>query len=228
LQLQLTNELVNIAAMKIPKDQINKITDARLRLLEAAVWLFAEQGINGTTVAEIAQLADVTSAMVHYYFKTKDQLLDAVVDEKLVGEFFTFVDVVQIQEQTSAIELVENLVWRIINATDKMPWLPPLWIREVLSEGGMLREKLIVHAGFGKKLNFKEIFIMAQQEGKINNEIDPGLLFLSVMGLTLLPLSVAKSWECIPLIGKVSKQELGKHVTALLKNGLAVPGSERK
>ena len=53
--------------------------DVRARLLDAAVLRFSEQGVAGTTVAEIAKHAGVTSAMVHYYFKTKDQLLDAVV-----------------------------------------------------------------------------------------------------------------------------------------------------
>ena len=53
--------------------------DVRAKLLDAAVGLLAEQGMTGTTVAEIAARGGVTSAMVHYYFKTKDQLLDAVV-----------------------------------------------------------------------------------------------------------------------------------------------------
>ena len=51
-----------------------KNPDARGRLLAAAVTLFSAQGVAGTTVAEIAKRAGVTSAMVHYYFKTKDQL----------------------------------------------------------------------------------------------------------------------------------------------------------
>ena len=37
----------------------------------------------------------------------------------------------------------------------------------------------------------------------------------------MLPLSMAKDWDRIPLIGRVSKQELGWHVVALLKHGLA-------
>lgn len=114
--------------------------DVRARLLDAAVRLFAEQGVAGTTVAEIAARAGVTSAMVHYYFKTKDQLLDAVVAEKLVGEFIASVAGALDRGEFDPLALVEQLVWRIVEASDHMPWLPPLWVREVISQGGALRE----------------------------------------------------------------------------------------
>ncbi len=55
----------------------------REALLDAAVALFAEQGVGATTSAEIAARAGVTPAMVHYHFRNRERLLDAVVDERL-------------------------------------------------------------------------------------------------------------------------------------------------
>ncbi|HPT17564.1 MAG TPA: TetR/AcrR family transcriptional regulator [Kiritimatiellia bacterium] len=194
----------------------------RARLLDAAVRLFAEQGVAGTTVAQIAAPAGVTSAMVHYYFKTKDQLLDAVVAEKLVGEFIAFVAIEIERDASDPLALVERLVWRIVEASDRMPWLPPLWVREVISEGGALREKLIRRVDLNKQEQFKSGMAAAQRAGRVNPEINPQLLFMSIVALTMLPLSMAKNWDRIPLIGRVSKQDLGRHVVALLKHGLAV------
>ena len=195
--------------------------DVRAKLLDAAVRLFAEQGVAGTTVAEIARRAGVTSAMVHYYFKTKDQLLDAVVAEKLVGEFIAFVAGELDRGQPEPLALVEHLVWRIVDASDAWPWLPPLWVREVISQGGALREKLIQRVDLGKPERFKAGIAAAQKAGRVNAGINPQLTFMSIMALTMLPLSMAKDWDRIPLIGRVSKQELGRHVVALLKHGLA-------
>lgn len=195
--------------------------DVRAKLLDAAVRLFAEQGVAGTTVAEIARRAGVTSAMVHYYFKTKDQLLDAVVAEKLVGEFIAFVAGELDRGQPEPLALVEHLVWRIVEASDAWPWLPPLWVREVISQGGALREKLIQRVDLGKPERFKAGIAAAQKAGRVNPEINPQLTFMSIMALTMLPLSMAKDWDRIPLIGRVSKQELGRHVVALLQHGLA-------
>ena len=200
----------------------------RARLLDAAVRLFAEQGVAGTTVAEIAAAAGVTSAMVHYYFKTKDQLLDAVVAEKLVGEFIAFVADAIARDASDPLAQAERLVWRIVEASDAMPWLPPLWVREVISEGGALREKLIQRVDLGKPERFKAGLAAAQRAGRVNPGIHPQLTFMSIMALTMLPLSMAKDWDRIPLIGRVSKQDLGRHVVALLKHGLAAAPAPAK
>ena len=200
----------------------------RARLLDAAVRLFAEQGVAGTTVAQIAAPAGVTSAMVHYYFKTKDQLLDAVVAEKLVGEFIAFVADAIERDASDPLAQAERLVWRIVEASDAMPWLPPLWVREVISEGGALREKLIRRVDLGKPERFKAGLAAAQRAGRVNPGIHPQLTFMSIMALTMLPLSMAKDWDRIPLIGRVSKQDLGRHVVAMLKHGLAAAPAPAK
>ncbi len=202
--------------------------DVRAGLLDAAVVLFSEQGVAGTTVAEIAKRAGVTSAMVHYYFKTKDQLLDAVVEEKLIGQFIAFVAGAIDHGENDPVALVERLVWRIVEASDRMPWLPPLWVREVISEGGALREKLIARVDLGKQERFKAGIAAAQKAGRVNSAIHPQLLFMSIIALTMLPLSMAKNWDRIPLIGRVSKQDLGRHVVALLKHGLSAASGPAK
>lgn len=52
----------------------------RQRLVAAAVQLLHQQGIERTTLADIAHLADVPAGNVYYYFKTKDEVIAAVVD----------------------------------------------------------------------------------------------------------------------------------------------------
>jgi AcrR family transcriptional regulator len=52
----------------------------RDRLLAAACELFYEHGVERTTLAEIAGQAEVPLGNVYYYFKTKDDIIAAVVD----------------------------------------------------------------------------------------------------------------------------------------------------
>jgi AcrR family transcriptional regulator len=52
----------------------------RDRLIAAACQLLHEQGIETTTLGDIAQLADVPPGNVYYYFKTKDDIIEAVVE----------------------------------------------------------------------------------------------------------------------------------------------------
>ena len=54
--------------------------DKRQRLVASATALFHEQGIHRTSLADVANHADVPVGNVYYYFKTKDELVNAVVD----------------------------------------------------------------------------------------------------------------------------------------------------
>jgi TetR/AcrR family transcriptional regulator len=54
-------------------------------LLEAAEWIFAEQGFKGATTAAIARRAGVPKANLHYYFATKEALYRAVVERVLAA-----------------------------------------------------------------------------------------------------------------------------------------------
>jgi AcrR family transcriptional regulator len=48
--------------------------------VNAAVQVFHEQGVEKTTLGDIARRAEVPLGNVYYYFKTKDQLVEAAVD----------------------------------------------------------------------------------------------------------------------------------------------------
>ncbi|MEU2055950.1 TetR/AcrR family transcriptional regulator [Streptomyces bungoensis] len=52
----------------------------RERLVEAAVRAFHEQGVEKTTLADIARAADVPLGNVYYYFRSKDLLVEAAVE----------------------------------------------------------------------------------------------------------------------------------------------------
>jgi AcrR family transcriptional regulator len=52
----------------------------RERLVAAAVELLHQRGVERTTLADIAAAADVPAGNVYYYFKTKDDVIAAVIE----------------------------------------------------------------------------------------------------------------------------------------------------
>jgi TetR/AcrR family transcriptional regulator, transcriptional repressor for nem operon len=52
----------------------------RDRLVAAAIELLHQQGIERTTLADIAKVADVPAGNVYYYFKTKDDIIATVIE----------------------------------------------------------------------------------------------------------------------------------------------------
>src|ERR1700722_6848537 len=58
-------------------------TDKRARLIETGMKLAYKQGFRETSLADIAEAAHVPVGNVYYYFKTKDELGEAIVERRL-------------------------------------------------------------------------------------------------------------------------------------------------
>jgi AcrR family transcriptional regulator len=199
--------------------------DARAQLLDAALLLFAEQGVAGTTIAGIAARAGVTPAMVHYYFSNRDRLLDAVAQERL-REIVTAVwsPVVETDE---VVPMLRGLVQRILRATEVHPWLPSLWLREVVSEGGQLRERLMRILPFEYVRHLIGAVAGAQRRGEVSPQLEPRLVLLSVLGLTFLPLATIRLWQGLPVLQGVEREDIARHAEALLAAAFSKPARRR-
>ena len=57
--------------------------DRRQDILRAAMELFAKKGFRGTTTRDLAAHADVNEAIIFRYFKTKEELYRAILEEKM-------------------------------------------------------------------------------------------------------------------------------------------------
>src|SRR5713226_7896749 len=66
-------------------------TDKRTRLVETAMKLAYRDGFRESSLADIAIAAHVPVGNVYYYFKTKEELGEAVVERRL-AEFRAFRD----------------------------------------------------------------------------------------------------------------------------------------
>ena len=61
---------------------MSRTSDKRARLIEAAKILMHRKGFQGTTLADIAKESGVPLGNVYYYFKTKEELCEAVIEER--------------------------------------------------------------------------------------------------------------------------------------------------
>src|SRR5438132_9482364 len=65
--------------------QVARQSDKRARIIDAAIKVFAERGFHTATVAEIARAAGVADGTIYLYFKSKDDLLLRLFDEKMTA-----------------------------------------------------------------------------------------------------------------------------------------------
>ena len=62
-------------------DKSSAVEDKRRQLLDAAVRVFARKGFHASRVGDIAEEAGVAHGLLYHYFKSKDQVLEAVFSE---------------------------------------------------------------------------------------------------------------------------------------------------
>lgn len=193
--------------------------DLRARLLDAAIACYVRQGIGGASLRAIATEAGTTPALLHYYFGDKLQLQQAVARERVLPTLNLVVAEVEAANDGVA-SLIAAFVRGVQRAIASSPWLPALWVREVLCEGGALRGLLVDTVAPVVPVAMVERFAQAQREGGLNPDLDPRLLMVSLVGLTLFPAASAAIWK--PIFGAVDINEdsMRQHTIALLDRGL--------
>lgn len=195
--------------------------DLRSHLLDAAITCFTRQGIAGTSLRAIAAEGAVTPALLHYYFGDKDQLVDAIVAERLLPVLAELRGVVEGAGDDVA-SLATGFVAKMSELVERHPWWPALWVREVLCEGGVLRELVVGRVARQLPQLLAQRFASAQREGRLNPRLDPRLLVVSLIGLTLFPAAGAPIWRGIFDASDIDAANIRDHAIALLGHGLGI------
>lgn len=193
--------------------------DLRGRVLDAALACYAGKGMAATSLRDIAIQAGVTPALLHYYYGDKAQLQEAVIEERLLPAFQGMQESLQ-QAGDSLDALITAFVDGVARTVACHPWLPPLWIREVVSEGGALRDLLLTRVASGTALMMAQRFASEQRRGRLNPGLDPRLLMVSLIGLTLFPMAGAPIWRRLFDADDLDASDLRAHTLALLDRGL--------
>lgn len=87
-----------------------KVGDKYLRILEAAVGVFADRGFHQATISQIARAAGVADGTIYLYFKNKDDILVQFFDFKAKQVFTGFRQAVE--NAPDAVEKLRSLVRR--------------------------------------------------------------------------------------------------------------------
>jgi len=195
-------------------------TDQREHLLDLAIQGFADNGIAATSLRQLAESAGVTAAMLNYYFGTKEKLVESVVTERLMPAINSLKARLADSPPADSGELVTAIVDGMHAAITQHRWLPSLWVREVLSEGGQLRSVFIERIGPAFPVPLAERFAKGQADGELNSALDARLLFVSLIGLTMLPFAAEPIWRSVFDARDITAEDIRHHTLALLSHGV--------
>lgn len=197
----------------------------RDKIIDVAIDVFARKGIAASSLKEISLGAGATPAVIYYHFGSKENLVETVLDlrlKPLLDNIWAAVD-----EDDEALDIATAIQGRLIGHAVEFEWFLPLWSREFASDDGSLRQYA------GQRLPRKKLRLWldkikaAQENNRINAELSPEMVFMSVVGGTLFPLMTRATW-INNLKESVSAETVIEHVRAMLIRGLAPAGNEVK
>jgi AcrR family transcriptional regulator len=103
--------------------------DTEQRILDAAHSVFMKTGTAGARMQQIARAAGVNSALLHYYFRSKDRLAEAVFHRAAAQLFPTVIGVLAsdrpLAEKVTAVVEIE------LDRLSRTPYLPAYIISEL-------------------------------------------------------------------------------------------------
>ncbi len=178
-----------------PRQSESEKADVRERLLDAATELAVEQGFEACGLREIATRAEVSPAMISYYFGDRDGLYEAMFG-RAFERISEKVAAVMADPLRSGRDRIDDLVAIQVKAIAADPWLPKLVMREVLARNGSPMQEFVSNAVAKGPLQMMVDWIEQEQERhEIRSDYDPRMLAMTIASLTGFPFLM------LPLVG---------------------------
>jgi len=124
------------------EEKLNQPTEQAI--LEAAEKLFLEKGFEATSTTQIAKEVGCNQALIHYYFRTKDNLFNTIFEQKFRLFFQQLFNIEGVQSMGFE-EKIRHLIISHFALLENNPQIPLLIIRELSrkpEQVALLREKL--------------------------------------------------------------------------------------
>lgn len=160
----------------------NKDTSTEQRIFDAAMEIFIVHGFEGSRMQEIADKAGINKALLHYYFRSKDQLFEAVFT-KVASRIFPVVR----ELITADMPLVNKLGMFVdvyISSLSQNPFLPSFVIHELNNHPDRIAS-IIGGQGFDLTYLKKQVKKEAE-EGRIR-PVDPEHLLINIVAMLIFP-----------------------------------------
>ena len=131
------------------------------KIFEAATDVFIEKGMDGARMQDIATHAGINKALLHYYFRTKDQLFSKVFEKIARRMFSKFAPV--FDENLTLEEKIKFFFNTHISFMKDNPRLPGFILNEINRNPARIKKLL-------STIEFKKIWTLLNSQHK--NELD--------------------------------------------------------
>lgn len=155
------------------------------KIIEVAKALFIEKGYAETSMSEIAAKAGINRPGLHYYFRTKDKMFEAVFGDILLSIVPKIFDIIS-QKDMNIERRIEEMIDTYYALFIDNPKLPMFMMREINRDANLLIKtatQLNIHEKFKHSLDSIE---QEMKEGKLK-QVPIRFMFYNISSLLTIP-----------------------------------------
>ncbi len=136
-------------------------------ILESATELFLQKGYKATSTTEIAKEAGCNQALVHYYFRTKERLFEAIFQQKIKYFVGALLDIGK--EDLPFLTKLEKKIISHFEAIESDPRLPLFFLGELSTNPDRIETIKQAVGDLPERA-------VSQLEGELNAAIEKGVI----------------------------------------------------
>jgi TetR/AcrR family transcriptional regulator len=189
---------------------VPSVRDAQMtqqRILDAAEQEFSRHGLNGARLSAIADLAQVTTASLHYYFENKENLYKAVL-QRPIDEVQSSLGLLNFDGLSPEAALKQIIRIAIANEAQN-PHRQMLWFQEASQNQGIYFKECNV-------LSLHEYLLKILEQGMAEGYFRPLKPFLAlthILSVCLFYFTVHENWKHLtPDVDRLSPEMIEEHI----------------
>lgn len=159
-------------------------TSTELKIKEAAKEVFIRRGYNGARMQEIADKAEINKALLHYYFRTKEQLFQQIFDE-VFEQLMPRLHAV-LSKEAHILDKLNAFVAEYIGNFRQHPHIPLFIMHELSQNADRFVNRLVNKAAFPDIAALTVEMHQAMERGEIKT-FPPIHLFINILAMCVFP-----------------------------------------
>ena len=190
------------------------------RILEAAVKVFAEKGLRGSRINDIAKLARVTPSLINYHFGGKENLYKNVIEDFYVGVERRLIPI--IMAEIAPQEKLKQLIGFGIEILAEKDHMARILLRESIDKGKYVN-KVLSKPYLRDMFGMMDQFVFSNMERKRDDQNDTIHLISNIFGLMTIffvAASTVKEFWQKDVFSKEMIEERKEEVIDFVFNGI--------
>ncbi len=177
--------------------------ETEITIFNAAKKVFFEKGYDGAKMKDIADECDVDTMLVHYYFKSKDNLFNLVFDEA-ISLLHEHIAKSLIYDEQDVFIKIRNTIRYFISFSQTNPQLPNFVLSEFHHSSPETKKRIGFIISSEKTLQIFSEQLKEEYEKGIIRQISSLHLILEILSLCIFPIM------CKPVINEINRNISGE------------------